>query len=327
MFFLWSRIFLCLLGLIALNGVLSAPVASLENAGEFELDKRMLSFASVAAKAASKHTESSPSVPKPAKNPPAKPANAPKISADPKEMDKITSYSGTGKTYADAVKTSADGFKDMSQQHATGPHKDDPNAKKPGIVSALNTPNGESRLHSSKVGGYPAEANKDPEHIMAPQTKSIMNACEQAHGGKHGTGGNCGEIRNADSYFKAHPKEDHIPPNSDWAAHGHYGTDRTTDQPVPACSGSGTHNWGCKQFKEMAQTPAKDRPAKIKEHQDARGVQPAPEKKPKAEKKPEAEDGWTVVQKKKGRRAVQAAIEEEYLALLRRNFATELYDW
>ena len=229
-----------------------------------------------------------------------RPANAPKISQNPTDPNKPNrySYSGTGQTYANAATSAKDGYNDMTRLHNN--QQTPPNGQ-PSIVSALNTPDGSSRLDSSYKGGFPAEANKDPKHVQAPQTQQILDACSDKYGGKHGNGANCGEIRNADGYFKDNPSATHIPEGSDWAAHGQVRDGSVPKDGVAACTGGGTHNWGCKQFKDMAMTP---------------GIAKPPPPPPKVD-----EDGWeTVTKKGKGKRDLE---EEEFLVLLGRALMEE----
>lgn len=131
-------------------------------------------------------------------------------------------------------------------------------------------------LASSVKGGFPSSLNRDPEHVHA-NVQEHLKKCELVHGGKHGTGANCGEVHAASKFFKDNPDRKHIE-GGKFVAFGHpFGNKLRKGEVVPPCTGSGKHNWGCEQFVKSVTRPL-DRPLTPipgREGVDAKGKAPA----------------------------------------------------
>ncbi|MCJ1247098.1 hypothetical protein MMC30_004309 [Trapelia coarctata] len=175
------------------------------------------------------------------------------VEQDKSEGSKRTSYSGY---FMESIMTPEDaarlGFDDMKKQHKGKGAKTEPS-----VMSSLQKEK-EMFLASSVKGGLGSSDNKDPEHVH-PNVQKHLNKCEKHHGGKHGTGANCGEVHAASNFFRKNPSQEHIE-GATFVAYGHPGGKKSNAPDfVPPCTGSGRHKWGCAQFVKSVTRPL-DRP-------------------------------------------------------------------
>jgi len=182
-----------------------------------------------------------------------------------------TSYSGqVDESTLSPTRAARLGFEDMKKQH-----KDKEPSKEPSIMSSLQISE-KMFLASSVKGGFPSYLNRDPEHVHT-NVQEHLRKCEQVHGGKHGTGANCGEVHAASKFFRDNPDKKHIE-GGKFVAFGHpFGNKARKGDVVPPCTGSGKHNWGCKQFVKSVTRPL-DRsltPIPSRAGADAKGKVPA----------------------------------------------------